>query len=153
MFASNAECSAKTSSSSNIPSFAATFAQQISPEEFDRQKVVYTKQAVAELQNSEEFKRWLQKCSCCSSSWYDGQFSTQCQECGGFAMSRPCGICLGHCGATWYRDIDMSHKMKEGHWNGKCYLPESEQRHFILQHLVGNDEDTLVDALTDLGNT
>ncbi|XP_071854396.1 uncharacterized protein [Apostichopus japonicus] len=127
------------------------FAEQISQEAFETQKRVYTKSAVSDLQKSKEYKEWHQRCSSCGSSWFNGQWSSQCRECGGFSMIRSCAICNGHCGSTWYRDVDMSHRMKEGYWNGKCNLPESEQTHFILQNFVDNKEDTLIEAFGDLG--
>lgn len=129
------------------------FAQQISPEDFKKQKKVHTAAAVSDLVRSKEYQEWYQRCSSCGASWYYGQFSSQCQECGGFTMVRPCAICDGHCSATWHRDVDMSHRMKEGHWNGKCLLPESEQTHFFLQKFVDNSEDTLCEALSDLGKS
>ena len=43
----------------------------------------------------------------CQASWYDDQTGSECEECGGYAMVRPCPVCEGMCNKRWQRDIDM----------------------------------------------
>ena len=45
-------------------------------------------------------------CSC-GSGWYDGEVGEDCEECGGQAMTRPCPLCQGQCGAVWSRSVHM----------------------------------------------
>lgn len=43
----------------------------------------------------------------CGKCWFDNQFSQDCTECGGFAMTRNCPICLGRCSEMWKRNVKM----------------------------------------------
>ncbi|XP_038051401.1 protein pinocchio-like [Patiria miniata] len=90
------------------------------------------------------------KCISCNATWSDGQFTPGCQECGGYALSRPCPICSGRCQAVWNRDTYMSNKMKSPFWNGDCRLPEPEKQTYLVRTFVENTEDALVDAMNDL---
>ena len=43
----------------------------------------------------------------CQASWYENQTGSQCEECGGYTMVRPCPVCEGMCSRRWRRNIDM----------------------------------------------
>ena len=43
----------------------------------------------------------------CGMSWYDGEWSQGCPECGEGAMQLPCPICKGRCGRVWRRDVEL----------------------------------------------
>ncbi|XP_077990367.1 uncharacterized protein LOC144444717 [Glandiceps talaboti] len=128
------------------------FTQHITTAEYQKQRQEYTKQALQELLNSHEYQKIYKTCSSCNASWYYDQANAGCAECGyeGYANKRPCAICHGKCPQIWTRDVDMSRKMKQAHWNGKCGLPEEEQQAYMLENLVDADEDILTDAMQDL---
>ena len=46
-------------------------------------------------------------CFSCGSVWYEGGVGEGCGECGGYAMTRPCAVCAGQCGAVWTRSVSM----------------------------------------------
>ena len=50
-------------------------------------------------------------CSC-NASWYSGEWTTSCTECGGYAMLRTCPLCDGECEKQWKRNVDMVHVCK-----------------------------------------
>ena len=102
-------------------------AVKISMAEYNMQAQDYTQQALRELKASPEYKKHSLKCHrycyisgsltdnslppspsfSCRCSWYDGEFSAGCAECGGFAVLRPCPVCDGHCASMWQRNVDM----------------------------------------------
>lgn len=58
--------------------------------------------------NLEDLKAQLgQSCMTCGVSWLDDQFSFDCAECGGFALTKPCQLCSGKCGNLWTREFSM----------------------------------------------
>lgn len=135
---------------------------QISLAQYNAQAGDYTQQALRELKASPDYKKHIQRCRrlpkfedklkpcemdyCCALyscgvSWYDGEWSQGCPECGEGAMQLPCPICKGRCGRVWRRDVEMvsqpvtsypavysrsvcvcvqSHSMSSAHWNGEC---------------------------------
>ena len=54
---------------------------------------------------------YLSSCSC-NASWYSGEWTTSCTECGGYAMLRTCPLCDGECEKQWKRNVDMVHVCK-----------------------------------------
>jgi O-acetyl-ADP-ribose deacetylase (regulator of RNase III) len=62
------------------------------------------------------------RCYTCGANWSDGNYRTDCQECDGGALQRPCLICGGDCGRLWQRAISDSHDAGLGHWAGSCGL-------------------------------
>jgi hypothetical protein len=68
------------------------------------------------------------KCFSCGADWSEGQYSTQCDECGGGALDCPCPRCGGLCGMRWQRAVMDSHDLKIGHWYGRCGLPQEKQK-------------------------
>ncbi|KAJ8915125.1 hypothetical protein NQ315_000377 [Exocentrus adspersus] len=79
----------------------------------------------------EELRNQLNCCFTCGVSWADSHVSLDCSECGGYALDRPCPVCDGACGATWKRDLSMSHASSRAHWTGECArspLKETQQQ-------------------------
>lgn len=68
----------------------------------------------------EELRLQLSSCFTCGVSWVEHHVSLDCSECGGYALERPCPRCDGHCGATWKRDLTMSHACGKARWQGEC---------------------------------
>lgn len=129
------------------------FVQHVSMAEYQKQATEYTKTAVQDLMSSPEYQRVYTRCQLCWCSWSDGQFSTNCFECGGYAMNRSCPVCLGKCGSIWTRDVDMSHTNYEAHWDGDCLLPADERQGYLTQLLLSTEtasELDLMDAMEDL---
>jgi O-acetyl-ADP-ribose deacetylase (regulator of RNase III) len=62
------------------------------------------------------------RCYSCGADWSAGEFGTDCRECDGGALQRPCPICGGECGRLWQRAISDSHDAALGHWAGSCAL-------------------------------
>ena len=48
--------------------------------------------------------RYVFRCWC---SWYLGEVSKNCPECGGHALARNCPLCDGRCDSIWHRDVEM----------------------------------------------
>ncbi|XP_071804081.1 uncharacterized protein [Asterias amurensis] len=138
-------------SDSNITEFRESphYALRITSQEF-QQQTRDTRQAVNNLVQSQEYQMWFNKCSTCHISWYEGRFTYGCEECGGFALKRPCPICTGKCQAIWTRETEMSHKMRLAHWDGDCRLPEDEKKVYFIRNFVESSEDVLTDAMNDL---
>ncbi len=63
-------------------------------------------------------------CSTCLAEWEQGEFTENCLECGGFAMTRSCPNCSGKCGAIWKRQVSMSNSFQEAFYKGGCRLKE-----------------------------
>ncbi|XP_072041790.1 uncharacterized protein [Amphiura filiformis] len=101
---------------------------------------------------SQQYKS-SETCSTCHICWRLQTYTQGCEECGGFALTRPCPICNGKCLAIWNREVDMSNEMKTAFWDGTCRLTRAEQEAHMLHNFVSNDVDTLVDAFNDLGRT
>lgn len=59
-------------------------------------------------------------CSSCTALWSKGQFTENCLECGGFALTRSCPQCNGKCSASWHRQVAMSNAYKEPFYSGGC---------------------------------
>jgi hypothetical protein len=64
------------------------------------------------------------RCYSCGADWSAGQFSADCPECGGGAMTRSCIYCGGGCGAVMERAVSDSNDSGLGHWAGRCLLPQ-----------------------------
>lgn len=123
-----------------------TYAQRVSEAEYARQANEFTKSAVDQLVASDDYQRRTNRCQMCWCGWHEGQSSSNCEECGGHAMSRPCPVCDGRCGKIWSRDVDMTHAYHEAHWVGECSLPVEDQRAFLQAKImeVPIDETDLV---------
>lgn len=59
-------------------------------------------------------------CLTCGAVWTEGNFSDNCEECGGGAMENTCLLCGGICGKTWSRMVIDSHDSHTAHWLGGC---------------------------------
>lgn len=62
------------------------------------------------------------KCLNCEANWSRGEFTEDCEMCGGGALERPCPMCDGRCGARWQRAILDSYDFGVAHWVGQCLL-------------------------------
>lgn len=65
----------------------------------------------------------MPRCLTCASDWSAGVHDPACRECGGGALTRPCPVCGGACGAVWSRAVTDSHDAREAHWIGACAGP------------------------------
>lgn len=72
-----------------------------------------------------------ESCLTCGAIWSQGDFSSDCPECGGGALDAPCLICGGRCGAHWQRAVSDSKDTHLAHFFGRCRLPESEQQEIL----------------------
>ena len=134
---------------------------RISSVEFEHQKQSFTKQEVDKLVASPEYQKhvtrcrmwettysklrlrfssfWLRNCVCsrCWSVWYLCQFSSNCEECGGFGMIRPCPVCEGRCGVEWKRDVSLvSHSIYTHAYNNKTSVLNPFSSLIILWNLL-----------------
>lgn len=64
----------------------------------------------------------METCGTCGANWTEGQYRSDCPECGGGALEIACPRCGGRCGAKWRRTILDSHDSRSGHWIGACKL-------------------------------
>lgn len=71
-------------------------------------------------------------CHTCQSEWTAGRFSWPCDECGGGAMTKPCELCLGHCGTLFQRKTMRSNDSGMAEWLGRC-AQQSRAEHFNSQ--------------------
>lgn len=129
------------------------YLEQISLAEYHKQATDYTKASVQSLISSPEYQRMQTRCQLCWCLWSEDQSSANCIECGGYAMSRPCPLCQGQCGAIWTRDVYMSHGNYEAHWDGDCLLPSEQKEGYLLQLLMTverSDESDVIDAMQTL---
>ncbi|XP_076335837.1 uncharacterized protein LOC143239007 [Tachypleus tridentatus] len=74
-------------------------------------------------------------CLTCGINWEDEQCSLFCDECGRYAMYRPCPGCDGQCGSRWRRDVAATHRDRWARWKGRCRL------HSLRQPLFLDDEE------------
>lgn len=127
------------------------YAAQVSSNEYEKQKKVYTALAVDNLIRSPEYQRRFTMCQMCWCSWSQGETGHNCVECGGYALSRPCPVCQGRCDSIWHRDVEMSHSQHLAHWDGACCLPEDEKANFLLLALMDDaSPDDIADDMGDL---
>lgn len=141
----------ETDSQTDDSTVPCNYAEQISPKEYKHQAEQFTRTAVEQLMASDDFKRRVNKCQLCWNCWHDEQCAQGCEECGGFAMSRPCPVCEGRCGSIWIREVDLSHSTHQAHWDGKCHLSQEEQQRFLLARFTDmSDEEALVHDFEDL---
>ncbi|KAK6190765.1 hypothetical protein SNE40_002559 [Patella caerulea] len=110
----------------------------------------YSKSEVEDLMKSEPYQKKIATCHLCHVCWFDGNFTKDCHECGGYPLTRPCPICLGQCDEVWHRNIKMSHAFHEAQWDGVCTLPQDEQQAYFLRNHTEASEDTLTESLQDL---
>lgn len=59
-------------------------------------------------------------CSHCRANWTMGDADPDCPVCDGFALTRPCPLCAGTCGAVWRRAVLDSNDLGEAVWIGTC---------------------------------
>ena len=71
-------------------------------------------------------------CMTCGADWSRGRFEERCPECGGGALTAPCLVCSGRCGALWERAVRDSNDTHLAHFFGSCTLPEDERRGRML---------------------
>lgn len=64
-------------------------------------------------------------CQSCGADWDKGQFTQNCAECGGGALTIPCPRCSGRCGSTWQRAVIDSNDSGTAHFYGHCELQPS----------------------------
>ncbi|XP_044759392.1 protein pinocchio isoform X2 [Coccinella septempunctata] len=74
----------------------------------------------------EQLRMEMTTCFTCGVSWNDSHVSLDCSECGGYALDRPCLECEGKCGATWKRDLSLSHSSGKARWQGECAHSKSQ---------------------------
>ncbi|KAK2172390.1 hypothetical protein NP493_966g00003 [Ridgeia piscesae] len=130
------------------------YAAHVSSAEYEKQKKMYTALAVDSLIQSPEYQRRFTMCQMCWCSWSQGETGQDCQECGGYALSRPCPVCQGRCDSTWHRDVEMSHSQHLAHWDGVCGLPEDEKANFLLLALMDDaSPDDITDDMQDLATS
>lgn len=56
----------------------------------------------------EEVHTQMNSCFTCGVNWAQQHVSLDCDECGGYALVRPCPLCeASACGETWKRDLTM----------------------------------------------
>jgi hypothetical protein len=65
----------------------------------------------------------MASCRSCRADWSAGAWSAGCKECGGGALTVPCGMCLGACGQSATRAVMDSNDFGLAHWNGGCGSP------------------------------
>ncbi|CAL1542426.1 unnamed protein product [Lymnaea stagnalis] len=111
------------------------------------------KEEVELMMQAEAYQRKIDTCHLCGKCWFDNQFSQDCSECGGFAMSRTCPICLGRCHQLWKRNVKMSHSYHEAYWDGACGLPDHLQRPYHIERFTDSSEDGLSQCLQDLSTS
>ncbi len=66
-------------------------------------------------------------CATCQCNWSEKAFNPACLECGGGALSLPCPICSGRCGAVWLRAVLDSNDCGVAHWLGHCQTTTERQ--------------------------
>lgn len=69
---------------------------------------------------AEELKANLNSCWLCGCNWQQDHVSLDCQECGGYALTRPCPNCEGKCNQIWKRNINKTHNHHTATWTGQC---------------------------------
>ncbi|EGD75816.1 hypothetical protein PTSG_12656 [Salpingoeca rosetta] len=117
--------------------------------EYKEEGEAHTKEQVSQLLSSSEYKAWHQTCTTCGACWFQQHWSPGCEECGGFAMLRPCPICEGRCGAIWKRSVAMSKSNKSAFWDGECGL-SPEQQQLLLLRMEEGDVSDVVDMMEDV---
>ena len=66
-------------------------------------------------------------CTNCGANWSRGEYSEECEQCGGGSMTRSCVFCGGKCGGTSKRMVMDSWDFNSAHWLIECKLPPDEQ--------------------------
>lgn len=62
----------------------------------------------------------MPKCNTCGADWSADQWTEDCNECGGGAMTHSCIFCGGECGGTSKRAGMDSNDTGVAHWYGNC---------------------------------
>lgn len=134
----------------NGPRATVYYAVPISPTEKEEQGKDFTKEEVAEMMKSEPYQKKLSTCHLCKQCWYDSKFTSQCDECGGYALQRPCPACGGQCGQVWTRDIAKTHSLHKAYWEGQCTLPQPVQDAIMQESKSDHHERTISVGLQGL---
>ncbi len=75
------------------------------------------------------------RCASCDAAWSEGAHTEGCEECGGGAMTRPCVLCGGRCGATVQRMPLDSIDHHLAHWIGGCRLDREAQLRLMREQV------------------
>jgi len=109
-----------------------------------------SREEVEVMMKSEPYQKKIDTCHLCKKCWYEGQFSVNCRECGGFPLSRSCPICQGRCTRMWTRNVKLSHSFHKANWDGTCGLPEHLRQPLEAERFTDNSEDGLSQDLQGL---
>ncbi|KAK3087309.1 hypothetical protein FSP39_004510 [Pinctada imbricata] len=120
-----------------------TTGDQVEEKEFSREEV-------EEMMKSDAYQRKIDTCHLCGQCWYDGKYTPDCRECGGYSLTRPCPVCNGQCKTVWSRDVKSSHSFHEAHWDGECDAPPNIQRAYMLEKLTDSSERVIMEGMQDL---
>lgn len=74
----------------------------------------------------EELRLAINSCWLCGCNWQQDHVSLDCQECGGYALTRPCPNCDGRCKEVWKRNINGSHDYHKARWIGQCLFDKQQ---------------------------
>ena len=77
----------------------------------------------------------MTRCLTCGRDWEIGNFSKDCEECGGGALERSCPMCLGKCNAVWKKMLIDTHDESLAQWAGSCTLPPEELKEIQRQYV------------------
>jgi len=69
----------------------------------------------------------IYRCTHCNANWTSGEFSDDCEQCGGGALVRACWVCGGRCGGQFTRSVLDSWDTGIAHWVGACKLSSKEK--------------------------
>ncbi|XP_077292269.1 protein pinocchio [Arctopsyche grandis] len=73
----------------------------------------------------EDLHTQINSCFTCGVNWSQQHVSLDCDECGGYALMRPCPLCeASACGEMWKRDFTVSHASSKARWQGVCKLSD-----------------------------
>lgn len=86
-----------------------------------------SQQAAGAYLTIEELKSALNSCWLCGCNWAQDHLSLDCQECGGYSLTRPCLKCEGKCQQLWKRNINATHDHHKALWMGECQF-EAQSR-------------------------
>lgn len=103
----------------------ATCIQQSKDSSFALAATLMTPPAHQHYLTLEELKMAHSSCWLCGCNWQQDHVSLDCQECGGYALTRPCPKCDGKCKQQWERNITLTHDHHRASWIGQCQLSPS----------------------------
>jgi len=70
-------------------------------------------------------------CITCGANWTKGNYTPECNECGGGALKRSCIVCDGTCGNTWKKmPLDQMIRVRVTGWDFAAFLRMNNSRLF-----------------------